>query len=48
MKDLAVGEEARYTAEVTPRKRGITRSMPTCMMDGEEIDSKTDTLYCQS
>jgi hypothetical protein len=36
IKDLPVGEEARYTAEFTPGRRGTTRYTRICMMVGKE------------
>jgi hypothetical protein len=46
-KDLAVGEEARYTAEFTPNETGIYNVYAYLYDEGKRIGRKTDCVYTQ-
>jgi hypothetical protein len=47
IKDLPVGEEARYTAEFTPKETGYYTIYAYLYDDWRQIGHKTDVIYAQ-
>ena len=47
IKDLAVGEEARYTAEFTPKETGYYTIYAYLYRDWRRIGHKTNVIYVQ-
>jgi len=47
IKDLPIGEEARYTAEFTPKETGYYTIYAYLYDDWRRIGHKTDTIYAQ-
>jgi hypothetical protein len=47
IKELSVGEEARYSAEFTPKETGYYTIYAYLYHEGRRIGCKTESIYAQ-